>query len=137
MIDAERRNAANCGGSDDVGRIQPAAKAYFDDAGIGRRARKSKEGSGGGDFEETGLQSFGMVQYFRQQFCQHVVADQCSSDSDPFVKAHEMRAGIDVAAQPRSLNRAAQKGAGRPFAIGAGNMKDRWQLFLRITQPRT
>ena len=61
MVDAERCNAANCRRGDNVGRIQPAAKAYLDDAGIRRIARKGKEGGGSGDFKETGLQAFCMV----------------------------------------------------------------------------
>ena len=64
MVQAERGYAANSGCLNDVGRIEPPAKADFDHTGIGWHARKGEECGSGGDFKKARLQTFGVVEHF-------------------------------------------------------------------------
>jgi hypothetical protein len=46
-----------------------------------------------------------------------------------------MRAGENVGRESGSLESGAKEGAGRAFAVGAGNMKYRRHCVLRIAEP--
>ena len=129
VIDAECSNAAHQRVGDHVGRIQPAAKADFENAGIGRRAGKGEESRRRGNFEEAGADCFALchVQHFAQQFGQQVVGNQGSGDADAFVETAQVRAGEDVYGLACGLERGAQERAGRSLAVGSGNMEYRRQ----------
>ena len=76
-----------------------------------------------------------MIEHFGQQRGERCVVDQLARDPNAFVEPHQMRAGEDVDVMPRGLDRSAQEGAGRAFAVGAGDVKHRRQRLLRVTEP--
>ena len=99
MVDAERRNAADCRSRNNIGRVEPAAEAYLDDASIGGGAGKGEKRDGGGHFEKARLQPIGMVQHFGKQRGQHGVVDEFTRDPNTLIKADQMRAGVDMGGQ--------------------------------------
>ena len=135
MVDAERGDAANGRRGDDIGRVEPSAQTYLDDARIGWRSRKGEEGGSCGDLKEARLQSVGMVQNFGEQRSKGRVVNQFSGNPDPFVKADQMRAGINMSGQPRRFDRPPQKRAGRTFAIRSRHVEYRRQIMMRVAQP--
>ncbi len=137
MIDTERSNPA--GGKhvrlQNIGRIEPSAQTDLDNAGIGGRAAESEKGGGDGDFEEAGVQIGSCIQNLLQQRRQSVILDQLSGQPDALVVAHQMRAGGDVDALAVRLQHGAQKRAGGTFTVGAGHVKRRRQVAVRIAEP--
>ena len=76
-----------------------------------------------------------MVKNFGQECGQSKIINQPPCHPYALVKAHQMRAGIDMRSQPRRLNRAAQKGAGGAFAIGARHMENGREMMMRVAKP--
>ena len=76
MIEAELGDAADERRGDDVGRVEPAAEADLDDAGVGRCAREGEEGGGGGRLEEADLHAVGGVERLGEQGGERLVVDQ-------------------------------------------------------------
>ena len=133
MVHPECRDAGHCR-PHDVGRIEPAAQADLDDGGRRRRARKRQKSGGGGHLEEAGADPVRHRQHLAEQRRQRSIVDQPPSHPDTLVEADEVRRGIDMDVAPRRLDRGAQKGAGRPFAVGAGDVKHRRQRQVRIAE---
>lgn len=134
MIDAKLGDAGNEWAGDDVGRVEPAAQADLDNAGVGRGTGEGEKSGCGGNFEEACADVAGDIEHFPEQGGEGVVVDQVAGDADSFVEADEMRAGIDMRGEAGGLDRGAEKGAGRAFAVGAGDMEDRWQAVLRVAE---
>ena len=67
MVDADLGDAADRRRGDHVGGVEPAAEPDLDDAGVGRRARESEEGRGGGGLEEADLHVPGGVERLLEQ----------------------------------------------------------------------
>ena len=64
---AELGDAADQRALDDVGRVEPAAEADLDDAGVGGRAGEGEEGGGGGRLEEADLHAVRGVERLGEQ----------------------------------------------------------------------
>src|SRR3546814_20858260 len=73
--------------SDDVGRVEAAPEPDLDDAIVGGNARKGEEGGGGGDFEETRLQVFGLVEHLGKERGEEGVVDQFAREADEIGRA--------------------------------------------------
>jgi hypothetical protein len=134
VVNTERGYAAHGGGSDDVGRVEPSTEADFDNARIGWGASKGEEGDGGGDFEEAGLQPFGVVENFGEQSGEGNVVDQLPSNPDSFIEPNQMRTGVNVGSEARRLDSAAHESAGRSFAVGARYVEHRRQFVVRVVE---
>ena len=67
MIDAERGDAAARRVLEHVGRVEPAAEADLDHAGIGRVAGEGEERGSGGDLEEARVEAVAGVEHFLEQ----------------------------------------------------------------------
>ena len=136
MVDAERGDATDGGRRQDIGRIEAPAQAHFDNRRRSRGTSKAQERGGGRHLEKACADPLGMDQHFLEYRRQRLVADQMAVQPYPLVEADEVGAGIDMNALPGCLDRRAQKGTGRSLAIGSCDVKDRWQMLLRIAQPR-
>ncbi len=135
MVDAELGDAADQRRGDDVGRVQPAAKADFDDAGIGRMFGKGKEGHRRRHLEEARPDVARNIEHAGEIGGQRIIRDQRSVQPDPLIEAHQMGGGEHMDAAPFRLQRGAQEGAGRAFAVGARDMEHRRQRAMRVAQP--
>ena len=135
MIEAEVGDPADQRALDDVGRVEPAAEPDFENAGIGGGPRKGEDGRGGRDLEEARLDPVTGIEHFGQQRGEGFVFDQSAGDADPFVEADEMGAGEGVDLEASRFEHGAEKGDGRAFAVGSGDMKDRRERVLRTPEP--
>ena len=137
VIDAERCDAAggDAFGFQNIGRIEASAQADFHDAGIGGDAGEFGECCGDRDFEKAGAEIFACIEHFGEQFGQPVVIDQRSCEADAFVVPHKVRARSNMDRISLFLEHCAQEGAGRPLAVGSGDMEDGRQAVVRIAEP--
>ncbi len=136
VIDTQRGDPADRRGRDDVRRIEPPAEADLDDAIVGGDACEGEEGGGGGDFEKARLHTIGFVEHLFEQCREQRVVDERPGETDAFVEANEMRAGIAVDLAPARFEDRAEIGAGRSLAIGARDMEGARELVLRIAEAR-
>ena len=125
MIEPELRDAADRRCLDHVGRVEPTAQPHFDDAGIGGRAAEGEEGGGRRHLEEARAEIVGDREHFAQQRREFGILDQLAGNPDPLVEADEVRAGINMRAQPRRFDCGAQIGAGRPLPVGPRDVEHR------------
>ena len=135
MIDAQRGDAASRRAGNHIGCVKPPAKAHLDHAGVRRVPRESQKAGRRGHFEEAGGQVFAGIQHFGEQAGQFFVGNQLAGDADALVIAHQMRLGRRVDREALGFQHGAQVGAGRSFAVGAGNVEGRRQAGLRIAEP--
>jgi len=135
MVDAQLRDAAHHGIGDDVGGVQPPAKANLDNAGVSRMLGKGQKGCRCRHLEKARIHPFGNVQNTLQITRQRIVADQLSRHPDTFVEADQMGRRKDMDGLAIGFHRRAQEGAGRSLAVGARNVKDRRQSAVGIAQP--
>ena len=121
------------GSSMTIGRVEPAAEADFEDAGVRPVSRESEEGGRGIDLEQAGAD---VRRWHRARLISSASAilDQLAGDADPLVVADQVRAGEGMHLLARRLERGAQEGAGRSLAVGAGDMEDGRQPVLRAAQ---
>src|SRR3990167_5573293 len=136
MVDAERRDARDRGGRDDVGGVEPPAKPDLDNAVIGGDAGKGKEGGGRGHLKEARAQPFRFVEHLFEQRRKQRVVDQRPGKANAFVEPDEVRAGVAVDAAPLRFEDRAQIGTGRSLAVGARDMEGAWELELWIAEAR-
>ena len=118
-----------------IGRIEAAAEADLDHAGVSGHAREGEERGGDGHFEEAGVEVVRFIQHFFEQRCELRIIDQCSRDPDALVIAHQVRTGGDVDPLAIRLQHRAQEGAGRSLAVGARDVEHWRQTVLRVAQP--
>ena len=76
------------------------------------------------------------VEHLFEQRRELGVGDQRARQPNPFVEAHQMRAGVAMDAPPLRFEDGAQIGAGRSLAIGAGDMEGARQAILRVAEAR-
>ena len=131
VIDPDIRNAADERAREDVRRIEPAAEPDFDHAGIGLVPREGEEGRGGRCLEKAGANVGAYLANLAQQSRQFGVVDQRSRNPDPLIEADEVRACKGVNSISGSFQARAKEGAGRPLAVGSGDVEDRGQTILR------
>ena len=136
VVDAERGDPADQRPLDDIGRVEPAAEPDFDHGSVGGRSRKGEEGDGGRDFEEAGLDAVAGV----ENFARASAASASSSISRPAMRMRSLkrtRCGLVkmCTVSAGRLERGAKEGAGRAFAVGAGDMEDGRKRVLRAAEP--
>src|SRR5581483_5970386 len=109
---------------DHVGRVESAAEADFEDAGVRRRAREGEQGDRGRDLEEARFDSGTRVEHLGQKFRQRLIVDQAARDPDPLIEADEVRAGEGVYRTAARFERRAEKSDGRALSVRSGDMED-------------
>jgi hypothetical protein len=134
VIKAKRGDGGRRRPRHEVGGVEAAAHAHLQHQRIGRRAAEGEKGGGRGRLEEARLDAFADVENFVQQAGQEIVTYQPAGEANTLVKAHQMGRGEDVGGKARCLQRRAEKGGGRPLAVGAGNVEHRRKLGLRIAE---
>lgn len=133
MVEADRRDGRERRG-DDIGRIQPPAKANFEDEIIGGVFAKSQKRSRRGDFKKCNRTALIGRLEPRQHIRQTGLRNLFAAQEDTLVKAHQMRRVIGMHNPAIGLQHGAQHGGGRAFAVGAGNMNDRRAFILRVIE---
>src|SRR5205085_10484576 len=123
VVEPDARDSADQRAFDYVGRVEPAAEPHFEKASVGWRSGEREKGDDGRNFEKAGLYPSAYVQHLRQHVGEAFVVDQSPRDPDAFVEADEVRAGESMDLMARSLERGAQKGDCRAFAVGACHVK--------------
>ena len=140
MVHADRRQHGARDLIDHVGRIEPAAKADFEQNDIGRMLREQQEGRDGLDLEEGDRRASIDPLAFQQRGDQFVIIDQdAAADlAEPIalVDTHQPGRGENVDAQAGGFEHRAQIGDRRALAIGAGDMDHRRQLALGMVELR-
>ncbi len=135
MIDRDRRYDRGDRIGNDIGRVEVAAEADFEEKVIGRMLAKKLERRRGGDFEKRDRPAFVDVFALRQGRGQFGVVDEATAPlgakSDPLMKANKMRRRIDVDLFSRRFQDGAHEGDRRSFAVRAGNMNGARQSELR------
>ena len=111
VVDPELGDAADGRRGDDVGRVEPSAEADLDDAGVGRDARESEEGGGGGRLEEADLHPAGGVERLLEQGGEQASSISVPGEPDALVEADEVGAGVDVDALSPAASIAARRKA--------------------------
>ena len=124
MVEAEAGDGSDQRPFDDVGGIEPTAKADFEDAGIGGGAGERQAGDGGRRLEEAWLDAFTDLANLAKQCREFGIFDQAAGDPDALVEADQMRAGEGMDLVAGGFERRPQEGAGRALAVGAGDMEE-------------
>ena len=65
-----------------------------------------------------------------------ILSNQPPGDAEALVKAYKVRRCVDVYAKALRLQHGTEKGTHRTFAVGAGNVQHRREIFLRISERR-
>ena len=134
VIIVDRRDQGQFRTGDDIGGVQGAAEAGFQQQQVRRGLAEGEEGRGGGRLKEgQGLAGIGLFDPV-QDLGKTGFVDQDPGQADAFSKAHQVRAGIDMDAQPLRFGDGAQEGDGRALAIGAGDVDRRRQSILGVAQ---
>lgn len=76
-----------------------------------------------------------LVEHLFEQCCEMIVFDQCPRDPDAFVETNEVWAGVDMRLEPGRLHGGPQESAGRPLAVGSGDVEHGRQVIFRIAEP--
>jgi len=139
------RNVRNDGDEwiDDIGGVEAAAHADFENSEINVLLRKVQEGHGGKGLKETGQrlellvedELLACVMDAEVEACKVVVGDLRASDADTLIGADEVRRRIEAGAEARGCGNGGERGRGGAFAVGAGN-EDRPELLVRIAKSR-
>ena len=138
---------------DDVGGVETASEAHFEDGDLDVALGEVEEGQRGEGLEEAGVmrQLAGRDEVLRGLVDAEVEAGEVSSgsremsrdndgcqmaaavDADALVDANEMRRGVERGAIAGGGEDAGQRGGSRAFAVGPGD-QDGGELALRIAQ---
>ena len=134
MIHGDGRDHRDGRRLDNVGRIEPPAKARFQQQEIRRISGKGQECRGGRDLEERD----GLVLIRRLAFLQdrqqHIFPDGRPVEHDTLVKTDQMRRRIGMNRQARRLRDCTHEGNDRPFAVGPRDMNHRRQAPFRVSK---
>ena len=131
MVEADTRDPAGRRTVNDVGCIEAPAEPNFEDSRVRRLAGKSRDRSGGRNFEETRLDVGARADHLAQQGFKPPVFDQLAANTDAFVETHKVGTGERVNLEASGLHPGAKEGDSRALAVGASNMKDRRHAILR------
>src|SRR6185369_14459591 len=135
VVQAEAGNSGHQRMFDYVGRVEAAAEADLQDAGVGRRSCEGEESDGGRDLEEARFDVAARVDDFSQEVRELIVFDQPTGNADAFVEANEMGAGEGMDLEPRGFEAGAQECDRRAFAVGSGDMEHGRERVLRPAKP--
>ena len=126
MIEPKAGDAADQRLLDHICRIEAPAQPDLEDAGIGILLAKCEERDRRVHLKQAGADFIIRVEYVAHQLAEATIFDQLASNSNAFVVSDEMWAGERVDALARRFQCGAKEGAGRPLAVGAGNMENWW-----------
>ena len=140
MIHRQAGNHARQRTFDDVGGVEPAAEADFEENNIGRTPREQQKRRGRLHFEHRDRRVAVLGFAVCQRSGERVVVDKLAaarvSDAEALVEANQIGRGIDMHALLRRLEDGAHEGDSRTFAVGAGDMNQRRQLPLGMAERR-
>ena len=136
VIERDWGNRGHSGAEDYVGRVEPPAEPGLEQDHIGGRAGKGEKGRRRCDFEIGDRRPAIGALAFLEQRNQRFLIDQAPVEADAFMEADEMRLGECMHAMSARFEAGAQCGYRRSLAIGAGDVDDRRQPVLRITERR-
>ena len=124
---------------DDVRRVEPSAKAGFPNHQVAFLFGEKFQRHDRDDFKKRRVMVGGKLFEQRLQFCHQPddfdFRNQLPVDLNSFAERNQMRRGEQPDAQSRRAINAFQHGAGRAFAVGAGDV-DEAEFFLRIACQR-
>ena len=130
VIERDRRDDARERPVDHVGSVEAAAETDFKQENVGGMAREQQQTGRRGDFEHGDRRAAIPVLAFGQDGIQFGIRDKLPAaggrETKAFVETHQMRRGIDVDAFAGSFENRPHEGDDRTFAVGAGDMNDRW-----------
>ena len=122
---------------DDVGRIEPSAEAGFPNHEVAFLFAKKFQRHHRDDFKKRRVMVGGKLFQQRLQFRDEpdnlVFGNKLPVELNPFAEGNQMWRGEQPDAQAGRAVNAFEHGAGRAFAIGAGDV-DEAEFFLRITR---
>ena len=134
VVERDGRDDAEARRVNDVGGVEAAAEADFEQGEIGRRLGEGEKGGRRGDLEEGDLlAAIGLFAAFEKSD-QTVLVDQVAGDADAFMEAREVRRGVDVDAVATRLEPRADHRDGRAFAVGAGDVDHRRQAAFGMAE---
>ena len=128
-------------GGDNVGGVETATEAYFEDGDVDFLFRKIRKGEGGEDFEEAGVvwegaladEAFGGGVDLEVEAGEVFVRDLEAVDLDAFVDAREVGRGVEGGAVAGGREDARERGGGATLAVGSGD-EDGGEGQLRIAE---
>ena len=128
-------------GLDDVGSVEAASEAHFEDGDADFLLAEVEEGQGGEGFEEAwmvreggfGDETAGGVVDVEVEAGEVVVGDGGAVDPDALVDAGEVRGGVEGGAVAGGGEDAGERGGGRALAVGSGD-EDGGESGLRIAE---
>ena len=135
MVESEASDRRHQRPFDDVRRVEPTAKADFEDARVRRGPNERQERHRGRDLEEARLDSVAPVEHLGQQRGERLIVDQSAGNANPLVEPDEVRAGEGVDLVPRRFERGSEEGDRRALAIGAGDVEHWRKPVLRPSEP--
>ncbi len=135
MVERDGRNRGQRRHRHDVGRVQAAAEACFQQRHIGAGARECEKGRGRGDLEKCDRRAGIGRLAFLKNFGKGGLVDLAAGDDDPLRKTHEVWRGIGMYTETRCPKNGTQEGHDRALAVGPGHMHHTWQMVLRPIQP--
>ena len=140
MIHRQACNHARQRAFDDVGGVEPAAEADFEENDIGRMPREQQKRRGRLHLEHRdrgiAVLGFAICQRSGERIVVDVAAAARLPDAEALVETHQVGRGVDMHALFRRLEDGAHEGDGRTFAVGAGDMNHRRQLPLGMAERR-
>jgi len=113
-----------------IGGVEAAAEADFEDAEFDALAGEEFEGHGGDRLEVGGMRAefAGSEELFdqgvnaRERFGEGVIADFFAADAETLVNFFEMRRGVETGSKAGLAEDGFEEGGGRAFAIRSGNV---------------
>jgi hypothetical protein len=134
VVEREVRNCGDKRPLDHVRRVEPAAEAYFEDAGVGGSPRKCEDRDGCRDLEKARFDPVSRIEDFGEELRERLVIDEPTSDTNTLVEANEVRACKGMDAVAACFEGGTQERDGRSFSVRAGDVKDRRKPILRSPQ---
>ncbi len=131
MIDGNRGDDRRGRRGDDVGRVEAAAKADFEQQIIGRRAAEQPERRRRGDLEHGNRLAVIDALTDIERLAERGIVDELAREPNALVEAHQMRRRVDMRAHARRLENGAHEGDRRTLAVGAGDMDDGRHFQMR------
>ena len=138
VVERNRRNHSGKRALNYVGGVEPPAHADFEQQHIGGMAREQHKADGSGNFEHrdrrSGIGALTLFQRARQFGIRHQLAAIWTGQPEALVEAHQMRRGVNVHALAGGFQHRAQERDGGSLAIGTGDVDDRRQLPLWMSE---
>ena len=138
MVERDRRDHARQRMVDDVGGVEAAAQADFQQQHVGRVAREQHECRRRLDLEHGdrrfAIEAFALAERVGKLGVRNQHAAPRPADPESFVDAHQVGRGVGMDALAGRLEDRAHERDGRAFAVGAGDVDDGRHTPLRVAE---